>query len=150
MGLVILRERIRRALMGKLRRAPPAVAAAPPWRRHPIPAAVERLHGLVSRIRARSNAGGGSHCDHQSWLAVWHAELQAVLDMAERVLLAVAMQAARSDHGTDVVGGEELRRTARSVEAEAAHLEDFATLVRFACASLLVVGGHALGLGPGN
>jgi len=41
---------------------------------------------------------------------------------------------------TSVVGDDELRRMARSVEAAAAHLEDFATMVRFALG----------GLGPGN
>src|SRR6185312_5825483 len=73
----------------------------------------------------------------RNWLAVWHGDRAAsrtwwTLDRAERVLQADPVKAAAGAGRTDVVGDEELRRTARSVEAAAAHLEHFATLVRLA------------------
>ncbi|CAL5077383.1 unnamed protein product [Urochloa decumbens] len=112
-------------------------AATPPA--SPAPA---RLRVVVGDIRRAVDASDVPEVHGKRWLAEWRRELQGVADGAERVLIPAAetavaeagggeagrIAASRDETGHD----DEVKRTARSVQTAAAHLECFVTLVRFA------------------
>lgn len=149
MSLLIVMQRIRRALDRLIRKKPPPAPPPPASRALTLPD-TDRLREQVSRIqRAVLLATSGSdavdfHSKRRSWLARWSNQLMTVACRAEYLLLAARpVQAGGDGDWADVivaprdVSDGRMRTTAQDVEAAAAHLEDFVTLTGFALASPL-------------
>ncbi|CAL5092074.1 unnamed protein product [Urochloa decumbens] len=126
-GLMMVTQSIRRAI-DRLR-TPPAY-----WRLHMMSTEpdMHSLDRLVIRIRSAVEISDQVGVLHGSrWLTKWRRELQAVADRAERLLLAARTTAAAATPA-EAEAREELTAAAQSVVTEAAHLDDFVTLVRIA------------------
>ncbi|CAN6212891.1 unnamed protein product [Urochloa humidicola] len=98
-----------------------------------------RLRVLVGDIRRAVATSDTPEVDGKLWLAEWRRELQGVADRADRVLMLLVSDTVAAEAGIatsrDVTGDDEVRRTAQSVGAAAAHLKCFVTLVRLAAVS---------------